>query len=211
MPPLADRTCPNELLGVLEDARAMGFLGKAPINEQIAHARGFVAAVGSAPRHLVDLGSGGGLPGLVLTTAWPAACIMLVDASERRTAFLREAVVRLGAEERIGVLRGRAEELGRDEAWRGWADVVVARSFGGPAATAECAAPLLAVGGRLVVSEAPTVVLDRWPKDGLRLLGLRPVKRVSGVAAHFQVLEQERRCPERYPRRTGVPAHRPLF
>ena len=50
---------------------------------------------------------------------------------------------------------------------------MTARSFGPPAATAECAAPLLAVGGLLVVSEPPDGP-DRWPADALAALGLEP-------------------------------------
>src|SRR3546814_9312392 len=82
----------------------------------------------------------------------------------KRCAFLREAVEALGADERVEVVEGRAEEIGRGE-MRRVVDAVIARSFGPPAATAECAAPLLRAGGLLVVSEPPEA-LDRWPEDG---------------------------------------------
>jgi 16S rRNA (guanine527-N7)-methyltransferase len=92
---------------------------------------------------------------------------------------------------------------------RGTVDGLVARSFGPPATTAECAAPLLAVGGLLVVSDPPDAG-DRWPVEGLALLGLVPVRRAETGPA-LQVLRQDVPCPDRYPRRIGIPAKRPLF
>lgn len=107
------------------------------------------------PARVLDLGSGGGLPGLVLAALWPWATVVLLDAQHRRTVFLCEAVRRLGLHTRVQVVNGRAEVLGRDETLRASFDSVVARAFGRPAVTAECAAPFLRVGGVLVVSEPP--------------------------------------------------------
>lgn len=108
------------------------------------------------------------------------------------------------------MVTARAEESGRDPGMRAGFDVVVARSFGAPAVTAECAAPLLKVGGRLIVAEPPGGAADRWPAQALGELCLRAVTTVTKPTA-FQVLEQMAPCPDRYPRRTGVPAKRPLF
>ena len=111
---------------------------------------------------------------------------------------------------------GRAEEVARDPAHRGGYDLVTARSFGAPAVTAECAAPLLRVGGELLVSEPPEATTsERWPRDGLAELGLggpeRQVVDASGVPVHLVRLVLEEACGERYPRRVGVPSKRPLF
>lgn len=196
---------------VLEEAKDLGFLGPGPVAGHIEHAAGFLQAVGDPhPQRVVDLGSGGGVPGLVLALAWPQAHVRLLDASERRTLFLARAAGWLELSARVTVAHARAEEAGRDPGWRSAADLVVARSFGPPAVTAECAAPLLSVGGRLVVSEPPDGE-DRWPEDALQGLGLRPVARLEQAFSRFQVLRQETPCPDRYPRRTGVPAKRPLF
>ena len=197
---------------VLEEARELGFLGPGPVAGHIEHAAGFVQAVGEPhPARVVDLGSGGGLPGLVVASAWPGATVVLLDANERRTRFLTNAVRDLGFGDRVRVVHARAEDVGHDPLWRGRADLVVARSFGVPAVTAECAAPLLEVGGRLVVSEPPEESGDRWPADALGKLGLRPAARLEQAFSRFQILRQEEPCPESYPRRVGVPAKRPLF
>ena len=145
----------------------------------------------------------------MLAERWPECAVVLVDASARRTEFLRRAVERLRFM-RVSVLRCRAEVAGRDPARRAQADLVVARGFGPPAVTAECAAPLLRIGGRLIVSDPPDGGASRWPDAGLAELGLGARRQVR-VPAAFSVVEQRRLCPDRFPRRVGVPTKRPLF
>lgn len=117
----------------------------------------------------------------------------------------------LGLEARVAVVEARAEEAGRDPALRATFDLAVARAFGAPAVTAECGAPFLRVGGRLAVSEPPAPAAARWPLSGLGQLGLSAAPPIAVGTVHLQVLEQRRPCPERFPRRTGVPSKRPLF
>jgi 16S rRNA (guanine527-N7)-methyltransferase len=168
----------------------------------------------SAPVTVADLGSGGGVPGLVLGLGWSAGAFALVEANHRRAHFLRGAVHALGLEERVQVVEERAEHVGRDPEYRNTFDAVVARSFGSPAVTAECAAPLLKVGAWLVVSEPPgsetSADHDRWPSASLARLGMEGF----GTAVHryrYHLLRQVAPCPAAYPRRNGVPAKRPLF
>lgn len=165
------------------------------------------------PGRAVDLGSGGGVPGLVLALVWPTTALVLVEGGARRAGFLEQMARRLGVDDRVRVDGRRAEEVGRDPAMRGGADVVVARSFAPPAVTAECAAPLLSVGGRLVVSEPPEAEQAgsrRWPGSGLAELGMGS-PRIVRVGFGYLVAEQVSPCPDRYPRRVGIPAKRPLF
>ncbi|MBW3668113.1 MAG: class I SAM-dependent methyltransferase [Actinobacteria bacterium] len=202
---------PDDLLHWLERSRAVGFLGPGPVDDHIAHAVGFAEAVGEPPGGVVDLGSGGGVPGLVLAQQWTDTRFVLLDSNERRTDFLRSAVVGLGWAGRVEVVRARAEVAGRDDTLRGWFDVVVSRSFGPPPVTAECAAPLLRPDGLLVVSEPPDGE-QRWPEAGMALVGLRWERRhQSSAGAGYAVLRQSGPCPVRYPRREGVPGKRPLW
>lgn len=196
----------------LERSREVGFLGPGPVDAHVEHALGFAEVVGEPPASVVDLGSGGGVPGLVLAAVWPDTRFVLLDSMERRTAFLGEAVQGLGWDGRVEVVRTRAEVAGRDDTFRGWHDVVVSRSFGPPAVTAECAAPLLRVGGRLVVSEPPEQAGERWPADGLATLGLGTPQRLTAEnGAGYVVLVQEAPCSVKFPRREGVPTKRPLW
>jgi 16S rRNA (guanine527-N7)-methyltransferase len=160
------------------------------------------------PEAALDLGSGGGLPGLPLALAWPATRWILLDGRDVRAEFLRQAVTKLGIDERVRVVGERAETAGRGEL-RASVDVVLARSFGRPAVTAECGSPFLRRGGLLIVAEPPAEK-DRWPEEGLAQLGMRRGLRAVEPSS-VQVLVQERLCPARYPRRVGVPGKRPLF
>ncbi len=202
----------GQLVRVLERAQGSGFLGKGPIEDHLAHARALISAIPASASTFVDLGSGGGVPGLIVALDRPNLTGLLLDGSTRRAAFLRSAVQELAMSDRLAVLADRAENVGRSPHWRGAADVVVARSFGPPAVVAECAAPLLVVGGTLIVSDPPAEVgrTDRWPAAELDVFGLRPIEQHPGPPA-FTVLEQATLCPERFPRRIGIPAKRPLF
>lgn len=209
-----------EVLAALEDAKAHGFLGESAIGSHVAHSLGFATAaeavLGGAPATFLDLGSGGGVPGLVLADRWPSSAVVLLDAHRRRAEALMRAVGRLGWAARVEILWMRAEEAGRLGRLRGSQPLVVARSFGPPAVTAECAAPFLRPGGLLIVSEPPADGSEgraRWPGGPLDQLGLAPlVPRVDRPGDFcYQVLRQERPCPDRFPRRTGIPAKRPLY
>ncbi len=205
------------LLAVLARSHELGHIGDPDLEGHIDHALGFAGAVGAPPRLALDLGSGGGLPGLVLARHWPSSAWVLLDGSPTRTAFLADAVDELDLTDRVTVVTGRAEEVGHDDGRRGAFDLVVSRSFGPPAVVAECAAPFLEVGGRLVVSEPPGP-LDRWDHpDELALLGLTVASSPSPDASDphgqgsYRTLLQVTPCPPRYPRRVGIPAKRPLF
>jgi 16S rRNA (guanine527-N7)-methyltransferase len=228
---------PAALHEVLTEARALGLLGPGPVERHLLHAEGFVDLVrresaqgpegsppGSlhSPTRILDLGSGGGLPGLVIAAELPSTTLVLLEANERRAAFLERAVMATELSGRVAVVHQRAELCGRDPDYRGSFDGVVVRSFGPPGAVAECSAPLLRVGGWLIVSEPPDGAGDpggvgegqsgpaRWPAEGLALFGLEPgesVRREFG----FQILRQRTACPDRFPRRNGVPAKNPLF
>jgi len=195
------------LLAQLERARTLGFLGPGPVADHIQHAAGFLAALVDVGGTVVDLGSGGGVPGLIIAMARPDLTLVLVDATAKRCRFLEQAVRGLALS--ASVIEDRAEAVGHS-ARRGSADAVVARSFGAPAATAECGAPLLRLGGVLVVSEPPEPPIGRWDGAGLAQLGLT-VGRRSADAPVVQVLHQTAVCPPAFPRRIGLPSQKPLF
>jgi 16S rRNA (guanine527-N7)-methyltransferase len=223
----------------LAEARRLGLLGPGPLEVHLRHSEAFVEALRRAwdlperdlevafnpeskgeATDLLDLGSGAGVPGMIIAELWPASTVTLLDSSKRRCALLSEWVAQAGWSSRVSVLCGRAEELARDPGLRNRFDAEVARSFGRPSVTAECGAPFLRVDGLLVVSDPPTsdrgpagdpgVEGSRWPADGLRKLGLEPLLRITDPF-HFTILKQTEICPDRYPRRTGVPSKRPLF
>ncbi len=154
----------------------------------------------------VDLGSGAGIPGLALAGLWPESTWVLIDAAQRRVMLMEETVRELGWDDRVAVVHGRAEDLARTDL-RGRFDLVTARSFGPPAATAECAVGFLREGGVLAVTEPPAADGSRWSPEGLALLSLEVLPPQPGV----QELRFVGGLDDRYPRRAGVPNRRPLF
>jgi len=208
---------PDTLDEVLRQAQGLGFFGPAPVEEQRRHGGAFCELVltdleiGPESRWL-DLGSGGGLPGLVLAHRLrdTGARGTLLDSQRRRARFLEQAVRRLGLPG-VEVLAARAEDAARDPSHRGRYDLVVARSFGSPAVTVECATAFLRVSGRLAVSEPPGEEPARWDQATLAELGLGPPRRKAGGGATVVCLEKTGATAERWPRRAGVPAKRPLW
>jgi 16S rRNA (guanine527-N7)-methyltransferase len=198
-----------QLHEVLGEARARGFLGPGPVDPHIDRALQLLALIDELPARAMDLGSGGGVPGLPLALAGAAITWVLLEGSSTRAAFLNEAVSALALGDRVSVIAERAEVAGRGSL-RGELDLVVARSFGPPAVTAECAAPFLCVGGKLLVAEPPAPSAHRWPAEGLQKLGMVAGSSTRSPTA-AQVLVQIDPCPGTFPRRTGIPAKRPLF
>jgi 16S rRNA (guanine527-N7)-methyltransferase len=232
--PQPTRSSTSATLGpVLEEARQLGFLGPGPVEAHIQHSLAFSAAfcqrpgatrgpaagplattAGAAELVAADLGSGGGVPALVLLYLWPSSHWYLVESNQRRSAWLKDAVAALGASARCDVMAIRAEELGRSRL-RGSCDLVTARGFATPGPTAECAAPLLRPGGTLAVSGPPDDGAQRWPADELATLGmeycLTYAELLAEVPATITLITQLSPAPPRYPRRTGIPFKRPLF
>ncbi|GAA5189053.1 16S rRNA (guanine(527)-N(7))-methyltransferase RsmG [Rugosimonospora acidiphila] len=134
---------------------------------------------------LVDVGSGAGLPGIVLAVARPDLTVALVEPLARRTVFLDEMVDRLGLGAQVSVLRGRAEEFVRGplSGRLSPADVVTARAVAPIDRLAAWCLPLSAIGGRLLAikgASAADEVEEHQDAVG-RLGGGAPLVRRCGV------------------------------
>lgn len=167
---------PRSLSDVLGDAQRLGTLGDRPIDEVIAHARQFVDAIAlhhlahdaaspDAPLHILDMGTGAGVPGLVIAHDRGDTMLALVDRRETRMDALRRAVSAMKLTDRVNVVTADVVQLARDPEHHRAYDVVVSRGFGPPHETARCARPFLRTGGILIVSEPPTHDPSRWPHD----------------------------------------------
>ena len=130
---------------------------------------------------VIDVGSGAGLPGIVLAVARPDLTITLVEPLARRTAFLTEAVTTLGLDSTVTVVRGRAEDFAGGPPAA--ADVVTARAVAPLDRLAGWCLPLAAVGGRLLAlkgSSASEEVAEHRAAIA-RLGGSEPVIAVCGA------------------------------
>jgi 16S rRNA (guanine527-N7)-methyltransferase len=201
----------QELLEVLERARDIGLLGPGPVVGHVDHATAWAAVLRPQDGSFLDLGAGAGVPGLVLLLLWPGATGTFLDARHRSVEFLATAGDDLRLGDRMTVVEGRAEDLGRDPDLRERFPLVVARGFGAPAETAECGGAFVRPGGRLSVSEPPGGDPGRWPAPNLAELGLRPGTAVADAGGSFVVLDKTSGLSDRFPRRVGKPRRRPLW
>jgi 16S rRNA (guanine527-N7)-methyltransferase len=173
---------------------------------------GAVAPVGPGPVHLVDVGSGAGFPGLALKIARPDLEVTLIEATGKKTDFLRACIATL---ELAGAtaLHARAEEIGHDPNHRGRYDLATARGVAALPALLELCVPLLRPGGRALFPKglnlAEEIAAGRRaaPLVGARLLA---IDLLPGGQTTLIVAEKIGPTPARYPRRPGLPAREPL-
>jgi len=168
---------------------------------------GLLEAAAPAPRsRLVDVGSGGGAPAIPISVLRPDLRLLLIEADARKAAFLVHVagMLRLGA---VAVARRRAEDVGRDPELRERFDLATSRATAAPGTLCELALPLLRVGGLLtaLVGDAEAAVLQA-EVAARQCGGGVPRAARDGIL----VVTKERPTPDRFPRRSGVPARRPL-
>ncbi|MBI4218807.1 MAG: 16S rRNA (guanine(527)-N(7))-methyltransferase RsmG [Chloroflexi bacterium] len=176
---------------------------------QMVRERGFGIAA-------IDVGTGAGVPGLVLKIALPLLSMTLLDATRKKTDFLADAVRELGLED-VRIVNARAEEAARDTALREAFDVVLARSLARLPELVELTVPLCRIGG-IVVAPKGADLGDEVAAAGyaVRELGASApvVVRVDSPGAapadSVIILRKIARTPRSYPRRPGLPHQRPL-
>jgi len=164
-------------------------------------------------RRLVDVGSGGGLPGLALKITRPDLAVTLIEADQAKAAFLVQACAKLDLRD-VEVLARRAEEVGRDGRYRESFDVAVARALASMPVLAELCLPLVKVGGRLVAQKTASEEVQRAGRAieamGGALNRVAAAPSAARGAGTVVIVDKVRPTPPAYPRRPGVPARKPL-
>jgi 16S rRNA (guanine527-N7)-methyltransferase len=167
------------------------------------------------PRRALDVGSGGGVPGIVLALARPDVSWTLVDSVGKKADAMRGFGEALGLDN-VAVIAERAETLGRDPAHRERFDLVAARACAPLPVLVEYALPLIRVGGALVAWKRAVAAdeLRAGREAAAQLGGGEAEVRSAGIAAlgdhSFVIVAKLRPTPDRFPRRPGEPARRPL-
>ena len=164
-------------------------------------------------RRLVDVGSGGGLPGLPLKIARPSLAVTLIEADQAKAAFLVQACARLDLDA-VEVLARRAEEVGQDDRYRESFDVAVARAVAPLPVLVELCLPLVRIGGRLLAQKT-----DKEPiapaQRAIEVLGgsrarVVPARSAVRRTGTLVIVEKVRPTPAPYPRRPGLARRKPL-
>jgi 16S rRNA (guanine527-N7)-methyltransferase len=165
---------------------------------------------GHAP-NLVDVGSGGGLPGLVIAIARPQLKVTLLEATEKKARFLEQTAKTLGLTN-VRVLAERAElAAAAGSQLREHFEIVTARAVAPLRVLLELTVPFLKVGGRLVAIKGERAEVElAESSEAQRLLGVTLEHSERHPTATVLVLRKTQATPKRYPRRAGEPKKNPL-
>ncbi|HWO73485.1 MAG TPA: 16S rRNA (guanine(527)-N(7))-methyltransferase RsmG [Dehalococcoidia bacterium] len=163
---------------------------------------------------LLDLGAGAGLPGIPLKIAWPDIDLTLLESVGKKCRFLEDVVRRLGLEAKV--VEARAEDAGRDPRYREAFDLVVARAVAPLPVLLEYSLPLLRVGGQLAAIKGSAALREVEDSGaalaalGGRLVDIDVFRAPGGMELRAVLVGKDFPTPERYPRRAGIPAKRPI-
>ena len=172
------------------------------------------AEAGDACR-LIDIGTGAGIPGIPLKLVLPWIEVTLVEATGKKVAFLEAAIQALELSS-VRAVHARAETLAHDAGYRGVFDVATARAVAPLPALLELCLPFCRPGGWGIFPKGAGVDGEvagaRRALEilGARLVAVEPVQIEALRGTTIVVVRLERPVPERYPRRPGMPAKRPL-
>lgn len=172
-------------------------------------------ALWDQPIDFIDVGAGGGFPGIPLLIARPHWRGTLMDATGKKVAFLAEALEALGLNGTA--LHGRAEEVARDPRHRDHYDLAVARAVAEMSALTELCLPFVKVGGHFVAMKGSSGEAElAQAEKAIRLLGggevsVVPLELPEGMGERrLLTVRKLTATPKAYPRRTGMPTQKPL-
>jgi 16S rRNA (guanine527-N7)-methyltransferase len=167
-------------------------------------------------RRLLDIGSGAGFPGIPLKICFPETSLYLLESQKKRCLFLQEAVKKLELLN-CQILTGRAEELAHDKSYREMFDCVVSRALAPMATLVELTLPFVMLDGHLIALKGSFAREETVEAAySLNVLGgtveqVIPYCFLGEKGRNVVGIKKIAPTPEQYPRRSGIPAKRPLL
>ncbi len=165
---------------------------------------------------LVDVGTGGGLPGIPIAIAIPKLKVTLLETTGKKANFCKRAVEELGLKN-VVVINNRAETIGQNKVYREQFDMAVSRAVGPMRILLEFMLPLVKVGGWMYALKGPALEQELTEAgDALTKLGAGEIVAVEAYPDEFDNhsvvvgIEKADRTPKTYPRLPGIPKQQPL-
>lgn len=164
---------------------------------------------------IIDVGTGGGFPGLPIKLYKRDLDVTLLDSLKKRVVFLDSAITKLHLEG-IRAIHSRAEELAADEKHREQYDLVCSRAVANLSTLSEYCLPFAKIGGYFVAMKGPEYKEElSLATKALKTLGgaVEDVKGISlplDINHYLIVIKKIKQCPKKYPRQGGKPKSKPL-
>ena len=165
---------------------------------------------------LIDVGTGAGLPGMILKIAFPKLEVTLFDSLKKRLAFLDEVIGTLGLEG-IRTVHGRAEDFGKDRGFREQYEIVVSRAVANMSSLSEYCLPFVRKGGFFAAYKSEDAAEEIMNADkAIRTLGgTKEAEELfklpgSDITRRIVIIRKIKPTPTAYPRKAGTPSKNPL-
>ena len=172
--------------------------------------------IGEESFSVIDVGSGAGFPGIPLKILLPEIKLVLLEATAKKVEFLSHIKHKLGLSD-VEVVTGRAEEIAHEAQYREKFMLVLSRAVASLPVLVELTLPFCAVGGSFIAQKKGDIDIEvEQSARAIELLGgkLRAVKRIElsefAKRRYLVIIDKVAPTPQKYPRRPGIPAKRPL-
>lgn len=165
---------------------------------------------------IIDIGTGGGFPGIPIKILKEEVELVLLDSLNKRINFLNEIVDKLKLED-VKTIHGRAEDYGKDKAYRGNFDIAISRAVASLDILSEYSLPFVKKGGHFISMKGENIEEElKKSENAIKTLGGRFKEKIlielpgTDIVHSLIVIEKIKETPSKYPRQAGTPKKKPL-